>query len=254
VKWRFLYRAFKARYRDQRHEIKVALHFLRPGVVAADIGANKGAYLYWLRKAVGAGGRVFAYEPQSSLAVYLHDVCAALDWDNVLIRDCALSDSPGTRSLHVPGTGDSPGASLERPADGVGLGRSHECQVDTLDRQLLGVDDVALLKVDVEGHELQVFRGAQRVLSRHRPVLLFECEARHLGQHTMQDVFSFLHGFDYEGAFFSPRGLRPLGQFDARIHQRQTPGRFWDAPDYCNNFLFLPQDKSPGPHGWRSKG
>jgi FkbM family methyltransferase len=246
MKWRFLYRAFKARYRDQRSEILTALSFLRSGAVAVDIGANKGAYLYWLRKAVGANGQVFAYEPQTSLAVYLQAVCTAMKWNNVFVRGCALSDSPGVQVLHVPGEGNSPGASLEPPAAGAKPHHSCECQVDTLDRQLQNTHHVALLKVDVEGHELQVFRGAQEILSRHKPVLLFECEARHLRQHAMKDVFAFLGGLGYEGAFFSPKGLRPLDEFDPRIHQRQSPGRFWDAPDYCNNFLFLPPAKHAG--------
>jgi FkbM family methyltransferase len=248
MKWRFLYRAFKARYRDQRSELRAALSFLRSGAVAVDIGANKGAYLYWLRKAVGPNGRVFAYEPQAPLAAYLQAVCTAMKWNNVFVRSCALSDSPGVQVLHVPGEGNSPGASLNPPAAGAKPHRSYECPVDTLDRQLRDAGRVALLKVDVEGHELQVFRGAQAILSQHQPALLFECEARHLRQHSMQDVFAFLRGHGYTGEFFSPKGLRPLAEFDPKNHQRQSPGRFWDAPGYCNNFLFRPPGKQPDRH------
>jgi FkbM family methyltransferase len=239
MKWRYCYRAFKARYRDEKSELASALAFIRVGDTVADIGANKGAYLYWLQKAVGGDGKVFAFEPQPSLARYLKSVCAAMRWENVFVRDCALSDTVAVRTLHVPGAADSPGASLEMPADAAG-GRSYECQTDTLDRQLHGVDKISLLKIDVEGHELNVFRGAREILAQHAPALLFECEARHLRQHTMQDVFSFLENFGYTGEFFSPDGLRPLAEFNLSRHHKQIGARFWDAPDYCNNFLFTP--------------
>ena len=243
MKARFLYRAWKARFRGERGEICALLDRLAPGDAAVDVGANKGAYLYWMRRAVGPGGSVIAFEPQPGLARYLEDMRARMAWDNVSIRDCALSDSSGRRVLHVPGWENSPGASLEalEPAGVAGNAeRDREVAVDTLDRQLEDAERprIALVKVDVEGHELAVFRGAERILSSSRPALLFECEARHLSGRSPHEVFAFLKGLGYRGAFFSPRGLRPIGEFDPSVHQRRRPGRFWEAPGYCNNFLF----------------
>lgn len=238
MKARFWYRAYKARYRDQRREIRAALSALAEGVVAVDVGANKGAYLYWLRWAVGAAGRVFAYEPQPRLASYLRSMCTRMKWRNVVVRDCAISDCAGTGTLHVPGPGESPGASLEEAILETSACRDLSCRTDTLDHQLEEAGAIALLKVDVEGHELAVFRGALRTLTCYAPVLLFECEARHLRKHSMQDVFAFLAGLGYRGSFFSPEGLLPVSRFDPSLHQRKTAGRFWDAPGYCNNFLF----------------
>ena len=238
MKLRYLYRAFKARYRDQRREFRAILPLLRRGDVAVDVGANKGAYVYWLRQAVGAEGKVMAYEPQPRLAAYLESVCQTMKWQNVRVHHCALSETQGMGTLHIPGDGDSPGASLDQQALTNQPGQHHECRLDTLDHQLEGVGRVAVIKMDVEGHELQVFRGGAKMLSRDRPALLFECEARHLHSHSMQDVFAYLEDMGYEGQFFSPRGLRPLHEFDPAVHQRQDSGRFWDAPDYCNNFFF----------------
>ena len=236
---RFLYRAFKARYRGQRSEMLAALAALGEGDVAVDVGAYKGEYLYWLRRAVGPAGRVFAYEPQQRLALYLRSVCARMRWRNVLVRGCALSDSAGERILHIPRQEDNPGASLEAAIQTISECRDETCETDTLDNQIEGEGRVALLKVDVEGHELQVFRGGARTLARDGPVLLFECEARHLvAGHSMQDVFAFLRGLGYSGSFFSPQGLQPVDRFDPSLHQRRISERFWDEPDYCNNFLF----------------
>jgi FkbM family methyltransferase len=249
LNWRFLYRAFRARYRDQRRELQAILAVLRPGDLAADVGAHKGAYLYWMRRAVGGTGKVFAFEPQARLAAYLEALRAGMKWDNVAVRNCALSDTPGKATLHIPGQGDSPGASLEAAVLTAAPGHRQECEVDTLDQQLQDAGRLALLKVDVEGYELQVFRGGQRILARDTPVILFECEARHLHGHTMQDVFTFLEGLGYQGSFFAAQGLRPLGEFDPDVHQRHDAGRFWDAPSYCNNFLFEAPGKGPRAQG-----
>lgn len=230
---RFLHRAFKARWRDQKLEIALARALIRLGDTVVDAGANKGAYTYWLRKFAGPAGQVIAYEPQPSLAEYLERARLAFGWENVEVRQAALSDRAGSAKLHVPGGGVSPGASLEAAAGGSSL----DCAVTTLDRDLAGAP-VAFLKVDVEGHELALFRGARQILEAHRPPILFECEARHLARHTMREVFEFLEQLEYEGWLLRGSSLLPLARFDPAIHQKNTGPRFWDAADYFNNFLF----------------
>jgi FkbM family methyltransferase len=242
VKARFLYRAWKARLRGEREELRALRDALSPGDTAVDVGANKGAYLHWMRQAVGPTGRVYAFEPQPGLARYLESVQGCMGWDNVTVREIALSDSAGRRVLHVPGWENSPGASLELSESTSSPGaRDREVEVDTLDHQLEGAKRIGLVKVDVEGHELAVFRGAPRTLTEHRPVLLFESETRHLSGRSPHEVFAFLSRLGYRGEFFSPKGLRPVGEFDPSIHQRRGPGRFWEAAGYCNNFLFRPR-------------
>jgi hypothetical protein len=105
-----------------------------------------------------------------------------------------------------------------------------------------GAPRIAFIKCDCEGHEIEVFRGAERLLRRDRPVLLFECEQRHLPASTPAAVFDYLRGLGYRGHFFHASGLLPLEQFRLEIHQPVKPGRFWDEKDYYNNFAFLPAD------------
>lgn len=237
---RFVYRALRARLRDERAEIRALRAALRPGDTAVDVGANKGSYTWWMRLAVGGSGRVLAIEPQPELAAYLRAACGGLGWDNVEIVEAAASDRAGRATLRVPGAGVSPGASLEPGPAGGGDAREIACETVRLDDLVreAGVGRVALVKVDVEGHELAVFRGAERILERDRPALLFECEARHLGGRSPAEVFEFLAARGYEGCFFSPAGPRPIAEFDAARHQSRGPGRFWKAPGYVNNFFF----------------
>ena len=79
------------------------------------------------------------------------------------------------------------------------------------------------------------------MLRRDRPLLLFECEARHLPGSSPAAVFDYLGGLGYRGLFFGPDGLVPVEQFSVERHQPLRPGRFWDEKDYYNNFAFLPE-------------
>lgn len=213
------------------------LGILRPGDVAVDIGAFKGGYAYWMRRAVGDDGAVLAFEPQPEAAARLRRYVSAFGWANVTVVECALSAEPGERTLMVPGEGPSPGASLVGASLPPGP-RCYSVRVDTLDRYLAvhapGLR-VRLIKCDVEGHELDVFVGAERTLREHRPSVLFECEARHLRGVSMQDVFAHLNGHGYQGTFFWRGVTMDVALFDVRVHQLE--GR----RPYANNFAFVPR-------------
>ena len=94
---------------------------------------------------------------------------------------------------------------------------------------------VALIKCDVEGHELRVFQGGERVLREHQPALLFECEARHRGGAPVEDVFRWLEARGYRGSFFLGGERRGVESFTADL-QRDPHRR-----PYVNNFVFTPQ-------------
>ncbi len=235
----FRYRAWRARWFRQAGEIRAVLAHLRPGDVAVDVGAHKGRYTYWMRRAVGPRGRVLAFEPQPRLAAALRAAVDGMGWRNVEVRPCAVGDAPGTAVLHVPGArGVSAAAALDSASLAPGAALEVPCAVTTLDLETEGPARVALVKVDAEGHEWRIFRGAERLLRRDAPLLLFECEQRHLREHTVADVFRWLEGLGYEGAFFAPVTLRPLAAFDPAVHQVAGDAR---RGPYCNNFLFTPR-------------
>ena len=96
---------------------------------------------------------------------------------------------------------------------------------------------VAAVKIDVEGHELAVLRGARELIERYAPTVVVECEVRHVGRPGLEEVLAFFSTRGYRG-FFARRGrLTPVSEFDANVHQTQGEGRFWDAAGYCNNFV-----------------
>jgi FkbM family methyltransferase len=233
---RFRIRALKARFRDEKTELDTIGRHIRPGDIVCDIGANKGSFIYWLSWSV-RHGRVVAFEPQPELARALVDVCRAIKLQNVTVEAKAVYSHSGDRDLYLP-SGHQPGASLHRKAMSAESFATLSVPMVSLDDYFDEDDKVTLLKIDVEGAELEVLRGAARILRQHAPLLVFECENRHLGPRNVQDIFSYLGEFGYRGRFISHKRLFPISEFDAAVHQRQDGEWFWKRKDYCNNFVF----------------
>jgi Methyltransferase FkbM domain len=139
--------------------------------------------------------------------------------------------------LFMP-TGHQPGASLNREALQGENFTTLSVPVISLDEYFDASDRVTLLKIDVEGAELGVFKGAERILRQHAPLLVFECENRHLAPGNVQEIFSYLNDLGYQGSFICRGQVLPIAEFDAAVHQRQDGEWFWKRRDYCNNFIF----------------
>ena len=202
-KLKFLYRAGRFRWLIDRDEIAFLLSYLKKNGCAIDIGAHKGAYTYWMQKAVGSGGLVYSFEPQRALADYLKKMVSIIEMNSVNVEHAALSSEEGTSTLHVPGGGVSPGATLESNLLGA-ESESYGVPITILDNYLRNKPDrrIDLIKCDVEGHELEIFRGGKEILKNHKPLLIFECEQRHHKNDSISDVFKFLFDMNYSGYFF----------------------------------------------------
>jgi FkbM family methyltransferase len=228
---RMAYRAWRYRLFLDRHEIRFMRRHLAPGDTVVDVGAHKGAYAYWMNKGVKPHGRVVCFEPQKAMAAYLNRMKTAVPLERIEVVNLALSSRRGEMTLAVPEGGPSPAATLE---SGLIKGPHilYLVGVTTLD-DFFGLDTpVKLIKCDVEGHEYDVFRGGEKLLRKHQPILMFESEDRHQRLQDRRDVFAFLDSLGYQGAFFSRRGLRSLKEFDPVRHG--VPGN----REYANNFVF----------------
>lgn len=192
---RYLWRAFNYRRRVNREEIEFLAGHVRSGDSVIDVGAHKGGFLYWLRRHVTASGKVYGFEPQPPLAHYLREIVALQGWDNVVVEASGLSSSNGSMDLFIPAPDGepSPGATLS-PADRNAPHHSVRVPVVTLDDYLghKGNPRIAFIKCDCEGHEIEVFKGAESLLRRDHPVLLFECEQRHMPASSPVAVFDYL--------------------------------------------------------------
>lgn len=241
MKWHFIYRGLKARYRDQSAELRALTEALSPDQIAIDVGANKGSYLWSLSRSV-PNGRVVAFEPQPVLVKYLRDACRAVGLNNVTIEGMGCSNESSSLMLAIPGGGESsPGASFAPAVSSREDCRFIEVPVVTLDEYFMNEKTkIGALKIDVEGHELAVLEGASKLITAHRPTIVCECEQRHMGEGRVQDVIDFVQSKNYQGFFVAKNKYVPVSEFDSARHQKQIGDRFWDAHDYYNNFVFKP--------------
>jgi FkbM family methyltransferase len=145
-----------------------------PGAVVYDIGANLGFFSLLAARLAGPQGRVHAFEPAPANAAAIRANAAANGLERIDVLELALADAPGRAGLSVPD--DASWAFLERYAPDRAAGAGIEVEVETVDR-LVAAGRLAppgLVKIDVEGAELDVLAGMEETLRRHGPVLVCE--------------------------------------------------------------------------------
>lgn len=152
--------------------------FLFPGAVLFDVGANIGLYTLVGSRRVGATGHVYAFEPSSRERAILEQNVTRNHCDNVTAIAAAASDRAGTGTLQVA-AGQHRGQNTLAPTfayPSVSVEREEAVPLVSLDdlwrARTVRLPDV--LKIDVEGSELQVLRGATAVLRESMPVVIFE--------------------------------------------------------------------------------
>ena len=195
-------------------------HFAADGTTVVDIGASWGLFSYHLAGLVGRTGAVFSYEPHPMNKPVLEKLVRARP--NVRFRPVAVSDLIGRADLQVPVFGSrhvTAQSSLAHGFDGQRGVRVDKVTVPTvrLDDEV-GSRRVDLVKIDVEGHEMSVLRGASLTLRRYLPPMLIEIEQRHL-DYPIKDVFAEIEDIGYVLYFIDGAALRPIEEFDLEKHQ-----------------------------------
>ncbi len=239
-KIKYIYRAYRYRYKIDRNEIQFILQHLKKGETAVDIGCNKGGYLYWMLKMVGQEGRIFAFEPQKKLYTYLQEIKRIFSYQNVTVEHKGISSNNGIVSFNIPITkkGTSPGARIGDLNPDITF-KKLSIDVVTLDDYFLSQKIYPnLIKIDVEGHEKNVLLGGLQLLKKYKPILLIECENRHLNEGDISDVFQILIDLNYKGYFFWNGELKDISTFNVEEHQSVHEGEFWKEKGYVNNFIF----------------
>lgn len=170
---------------------------LGPGDQAIDAGANRGDHTGAMAARVGRSGKVYAFEPNPVLALALMKLAGPVEAFPV-----GLSDVDGEMlTLSVP-EGLDGWASFKDLSDVLPDRRMarHACMVSTLDAMLAhrDVSRCRFVKIDVEGYELRVLRGATRLLERVRPLVVAENYQPEIG------AFVAGHGYRVTDFFGNP--------------------------------------------------
>jgi FkbM family methyltransferase len=192
---------------------------LKPGMVVIDGGANIGEITMAVAKGVGESGKVFAFEPVKEFAEHLREHVAVNQFHNVEVSECGLSFEPGEAEIFISdapyrdGTHNDGLGSLFRRENSLGM--TNVIPITTLDAFISSncVDQVDLVKLDIEGSELNALKGGINMLRKFAPALIIEvgevtCQT---AGYEMLDLISFVREFGYSLYKIGRRGrLDPL--------------------------------------------
>jgi FkbM family methyltransferase len=196
---------------------------LRPGDTFVDVGANIGYVSAFARQLVGPFGMVHSFEPVLEYATVLEAAVRASGVKNIKVVRQAASDREGTAPIMINGSDNIgwntivPGFMQERNS-----ARTAEVPLTTLTCyfEKIGVSDVRLIKIDVEGAELLVLRGLIPWLAEgKRPCIVTELcpKACALLGSSAAEVFALMEGYGYRAFVFSRRGLRKVYAGQVRL-------------------------------------
>lgn len=185
--------------------------FVNLGDVIFDVGANFGYYSCKLAQHLRQQGELHAFEPCQANAERLAENVRLNGYDECIrIVPQGITDKVGF-GVMVTVAGNS-GANYLVAGDGV-------TRLTTLDCYCAeqGVQHVAFIKLDVEGHEVKALRGAVQTLSRWKPVLLVEVNPPTLSRAgaTVQELLELLGGYGYALFEAKRKRLVPLGNIPA---------------------------------------
>ena len=223
----------------------------RPGTLL-DVGAHDGAFA--LPFAALPASRVLAFEPLPAAFARLRAAFGDPLPSHVELRQEALGDRDGEAVLSMPlldGAPQEQWASTAKGYDGAALGeprvaeRRFAVPVRRLDG--FGLGDLTAAKIDAEGAEYEVLRGARETLLRCRPVLSIEIEERHRTGSTWA-VPAFLDALGYETFWEHWDAWRPMAEFDRALMHRASPNpAVFEASDpYIFVFYALPREHAEG--------
>jgi FkbM family methyltransferase len=197
---------------ERRTSVAIASH-LFPGAIALDIGANIGAHALPMAKQAAPGGCVYAIEPTSwafGRLVANKNLNPELE-DSLRPINAALTDGSTPIPQQIHSSWDLFGADVH-PVHGGSLRSAKDATVTTLDALVksLGLSRIDFVKMDVDGFECKVLRGARDTFTRLRPTMILELAPGVLAEHgdSLETLLSLLKDFGY--SLKTEDGKRPL--------------------------------------------
>jgi FkbM family methyltransferase len=226
----YLWLVVKKNMKKGENELHLLPFMTDKNKASIDIGANKGVFTYLLSK---MSTHVYAFEPNPKV----YKVLISRKIKNAITYQVAISDKSEVTQLLIPLNDktkrySNSGASLSK-IKVSGASKSVQVEAKTLDSYAF--KNIGFIKIDVEGHEISLLKGATNTLKENRPVLMIELEERHTKQ-PIESLIKEVESYGYRSLFMKKMQLTDISMFDAEKHHRQPCTR----EDYVFNFIFLP--------------
>lgn len=234
---KFYWRLLAWKVGNEEPEMQLLPYLCDKRKVSFDVGASGGSYAVHL---VGLSKSCVAFEPIPKAALRLKNKLVFPDNNKLRIEMVAVSDCSGTAELRIPAI-DAGRSTLATTNPVEELGPVEIVSVHTQKLDNYHFDHpVGLIKIDVEGHEEAVLRGAHALLNSDHPALIIESEERH-SPGAIKRIAKFLIDFGYKGYFFRNGILESIETFQKEIDQCVTSlkSNTGGHHQYINNFIFI---------------
>ena len=217
---------------DYEKELKIIYKFADISKDALDIGVYRGVYSYKLSQNFK---NIHSFEPNPLLFPYLEKNLKKII-SNIKLYNLALSNHSGVTELKLPLRSKSIfqdnieelfqlGAATMHPNNKIKNYKKVTIKMKKLDD--IKIDNkIGFIKIDVEGHELEVIKGAKKYIEKHKPVLLVEIEKRHTNK-PVDETINYINKLGYECFYVKNNNLSPI----SKLIDKQTE----------NNFIFVPK-------------
>lgn len=215
--------------------LRVIKQILRDGSRFIDIGANIGLMSLHAAKILGGKGKVLAFEPLSSTYDILLQNIKLNNFGNIKTENIAIGSQNGTVDIFENRAVNRGSSSLIKPNN---TESSNKTPVKLLDKYLEEHRMnriIDCIKIDVEGWELEVLKGAGATLSAHdAPICIIECSTlRPMYGGETQDIYTFLRKINSYRIFHLARGKERPSKL-VEIKEKEN------LPEHDNIFCFLP--------------
>ena len=214
----------------EQHLTELFAYLVSPGDRCVDVGANVGVHTVRLARLVGESGEVIAIEPDPDVVRRTSANIALNGAVNVRVVAGAASDRAGQTELFRPSPQDTNRARASLLHHPYLTGATTSVPVVTVDEVCDG-NPVSLIKIDVEGHEAAVVRGAADTIRKYAPSVVFESVPELLEDAVAQTAFGWLADSGYQMFRVRPARHRITGRV------RLALDRLLETPAMGGDFL-----------------
>ncbi len=218
--------------RNDEQEINLVKKFIKSGTDSIDVGVYRGVYSYEMSK---YSEKVHSFEPNPIIFKYINKNLKKFI-KNIHLYNFALSNQNKTINLKIPIRNSNSNKEIFEEYYEMGKATIHnennfenyenfEIQTKKIDE--LNFDNkISFIKIDVEGHELEVIEGEKNTIKRDKPVLLVEIEKQYTKKEVAESI-NFINSLGYKSYFFNKKDLKSTTELNNL--------------DLFNNFIFFPK-------------
>ena len=218
--------------RNDEQEINLVKKFIKSGTDSIDVGVYRGVYSYEMSK---YSEKVHSFEPNPIIFKYINKNLKKFI-KNIHLYNFALSNQNKTINLKIPIRNSNSNKEIFEEYYEMGKATIHnennfenyenfEIQTKKID-ELNFNNKISFIKIDVEGHELEVIEGAKNTIKRDKPVLLVEIEKQYTKKEVAESI-NFINSLGYKSYFFNKKDLKSTTELNNL--------------DLFNNFIFFPK-------------